>query len=130
MTTEKKYEVTDALRKKYPDINITINKENLEAQGLPPLFIEKLIEVMPFINSSVKDMSIIEAEYMLDKTGLGSMFEDFGGSKEASDYLRFEAYKVCVEKNKDKALQMFQDNWNKAVSAGAEQSQPTESPSI
>lgn len=117
---EKKYEVTDELRKFYPDLTITVNKEELVAGGYPQIYVDKLVELMPMLVKTIKDMSIIEAEYLNDKTGLGSMFEGMNGMEDAKNYLRMEAYKVAVENNKTKVFAQFQEQWNKMAAKAAE----------
>ncbi len=127
--TDKKYEVTDELRKKYSDIYIKLDTANLLELGYHQLFIDKLVELLPVMNAAVKDMSILEAEYMVDKTGIGSMFDGVYGMEEERQYIRHEAFKVAVEHNKDKVLRQFTDAWNKMATA-ATPTAPDESPGI
>ena len=111
-TTEKDYTVTDELRKKYPDITINVDAEHLAQEGMPPLFMEKFMELLPVMTSAIKDMAIIEAEYMLDKTGLCNMFKDMPGMEDANNYLKIEAFKVAVERNKERVFKQYTDRWN------------------
>lgn len=127
--TEKDYTVTDALRKKYPDITISVDAENLKAEGMHPLFIEKFMELLPVMTNAIKDMAIIEAEYMMDKTELGNIFKGMPGMDEAQGYLKIEAFKVAVERNKEKVFRQYTDHWNKLASAANNDPASADTPS-